>query len=174
MIRYALTCDSGHAFESWFANSAAYDKQAKRSQVNCPVCGSAKVEKAMMAPSLASGSARDAVGPQPPSPSPTPPNPTPPPPISPAPMPPIPPKNPVAMMSPPERELRQKLKELRDHITKNASYVGPRFPEEARKIHYGEAEHRSIYGEASPEEAKELHEEGIEFHPLPILPDDKN
>ena len=78
------------------------------------------------------------------------------------------------MMSPLERELRQKLKELRDHITKNANYVGPRFPEEARKIHYGETEHRSIYGEASPDEAKELHEEGIEFHPLPILPDDKN
>ena len=175
MIRYALTCDCGHAFESWFANSAAYDKQAKRGLVTCPICGSAKVEKAMMAPSLASGSARaEPAGPQPPSPSPMPPNPTPPPPITPAPMPPIPPKNPVAMMSPPERELRQKLKELRDHITKNASYVGQRFPEEARKIHYGETEHRSIYGEASPEEAKELHEEGIEFHPLPILPDDKN
>jgi hypothetical protein len=78
------------------------------------------------------------------------------------------------MMSAAERELRHKLKELRDHITKNAHYVGPRFPEEARKIHYGEAEHRSIYGEASPEEAQQLHDEGIEFHPLPILPDDKN
>ena len=77
-------------------------------------------------------------------------------------------------MSPPERELRKKLKELRDHITKNADYVGPRFPEQARKIHYGEMEHRSIYGEASPDEAKELHEEGIAFHPLPILPDEFN
>ena len=75
-------------------------------------------------------------------------------------------------MSPQERELRKKLKELRDHVTKNADYVGARFPEEARKIHYGEIEHRSIYGEASPDEAKELHEEGIEFHPLPILPDE--
>jgi hypothetical protein len=174
MIRYALSCDKGHSFESWFQNSAAYDKQAKRSLVTCPICGSAKVGKAIMAPNLASGSPRaEAAGPQPPGPSPAPPNPAPPP-LQPAPMPPIPPKNPVAMMSPPERELRQKLKELRDHITKNASYVGPRFPEEARKIHYGETEHRSIYGEASPEEAKELHEEGIEFHPLPILPDDKN
>jgi hypothetical protein len=172
MIRYALACDQGHTFESWFQNSAAYDKQAKQSLVTCPVCGSAKVEKAMMAPNLASGSA-EAAGPQPPGPSPAPPSPTPPP-LQPAPMPPMPPKNPVAMMSPPERELRQKLKELRDHITKNARYVGPQFPEEARKIHYGETEHRSIYGEASPEEAKELHEEGIEFHPLPILPDDKN
>jgi phosphate transport system substrate-binding protein len=67
-----------------------------------------------------------------------------------------------------------RLKELRDHLTKNADYVGPRFPDEARKIHYGETEHRSIYGEASPEEAKELHEEGIDFHTLPILPDELN
>ena len=167
MIRYALNCDQGHTFESWFANSAAYDKQAKRGLVACPICGSAKVEKAIMAPNLAakvgdSGTA----DPRPPAP--------PAPPLQPAPTPPIPPKTPVAMMSTAERELRHKLKELRDHITKNAHYVGPRFPEEARKIHYGDAEHRSIYGEASPEEAKQLHEEGIEFHPLPMLPDDKN
>jgi hypothetical protein len=171
MIRYALNCERGHAFESWFANSAAYDKQAKRSLVSCPVCGSVKVEKAIMAPSLATKPARgETADPRPP----TPPNPTPPPPLQPTPMPPIPPKTPVAMMSSAERELRHKLKELRDHITKNAHYVGQRFPEEARKIHYGETEHRSIYGEASPEEAKQLHEEGIEFHALPILPDDKN
>jgi hypothetical protein len=171
MIRYALNCEQGHTFESWFANSAAYDKQAKRGLVSCPVCGSVKVEKAIMAPSLAANlGGGGTADPRPP----TPPNPTPPPPLQPAPMPPIPPKTPVAMMSSAERELRHKLKELRDHITKNAHYVGPRFPEEARKIHYGETEHRSIYGEASPEEAEQLHEEGIEFHPLPILPDDKN
>jgi len=174
MIRYALNCDNGHAFESWFANSAAYDKQAKRKLITCPVCGSAKVEKAIMAPRLGPSLNSEASEPRPPSPTPTPPNPAPSPPLQPGPTPPIPPKTPVAMMSSAERELRHKLKELRDHITKNASYVGPRFPEEARKIHYGEAEHRSIYGEASPEEAKELHEEGIEFHPLPVLPDDKN
>ncbi len=178
MIRYALACDQGHSFESWFANSAAYDKQTKRGLVTCPLCGSAKVEKAIMAPNLAPNLASasppaEAAVPQPPGPSPAPPAP-PPPPLQPTPMPGIPPKNPVAMMSPVERELRQKLKELRDHVTRNASYVGPSFPEEARKIHYGESKRRSIYGEASPEEAKELHEEGIEFHPLPILPDDKN
>ena len=78
------------------------------------------------------------------------------------------------MMSPPEREFRKKLKELRDHLTQNADYVGQKFPEEARKMHYGEAERRSIYGEASPDQAKELHEEGIEFHPLPVLPDERN
>jgi hypothetical protein len=172
MIRYALSCEQGHTFESWFASSAAYAKQAKRGLVSCPVCGSAKVEKAIMAPRL---SRTDSAEPRPPSTVPPPPPPPPRQPIQPAPLPPIPPgKTPVAIMSPRERELRQKLKELRDHVTKNASYVGPRFPEEARKIHYGEAEHRSIYGEASPEEAKALHDEGIEFHPLPILPDDHN
>ncbi len=155
MIRYALRCDNGHDFESWFANSAAYDKQAKRGLVTCPACGSAKVEKAIMAPQLNRGETPDQ------------------PPTTPA-APPAPAKTPVAMMSPPERELRKKLKELREHITKNADYVGPRFPEQARKIHHGEVEHRSIYGEASPEEAKDLHEEGIEFHRLPVLPDDFN
>lgn len=164
MIRYALNCDKGHNFESWFQNSAAYDKQRKRALVTCPVCGSAKVEKAMMAPRLAAhvGPGDNAELPLPALPNP-------------APLPaPIPPKGAMAMMAPGERELRQKLKELRDHITKNASYVGNSFPEEARKIHYGEAERRSIYGEASPDEAKDLLEEGIEFHPLPILPDDQN
>jgi len=174
MIRYALNCDQGHNFESWFANSSAFDKQAKRGLVTCPICGSAKVEKAIMAPNLASnlaGSLGHSGTAEPRTPTPTPPASPPP---QAAPMPPNPTKTPVAMMSSAERELRHKLKELRDHITKNAHYVGPRFPEEARKIHYGEAEHRSIYGEASPEEAQQLHEEGIEFHPLPILPDDKN
>ena len=155
MIRYALHCDKGHTFESWFANSAAYDKQAKRSLIACPVCDSIKVEKAIMAPRLSRSEALD----EPAKPA--------------APSPPAPPA-PVAVMSPPERELRKKLKELREHIVKNADYVGPRFPEQARKIHYGETEHRSIYGEATPEEAKELDEEGIAFAPLPVLPDEFN
>jgi hypothetical protein len=163
MIRYALNCEQGHTFESWFQNSAAYDKQAKRGLVACPICGSAKVEKAIMAPRLSRAELAEAS-----SPVPMPMPPTPAPPV------PVPPKAPVSVMSPPERELRKKLKELREHITKNADYVGGRFPEQARKIHYGEIEHRSIYGEASPDEAKELHEEGIEFHPLPILPDEFN
>jgi len=160
MIRYALACDKGHAFESWFADSAAYDKQAKRGLVTCPQCGSAKVEKAIMAPRLAGARKRDiAPVPAPDAPAATPA------PAAPA---------PVAMISPQEREFRSKLKELRDHLVKNADHVGPKFPEEARKMHYGEIEHRSIYGEASPDEAKELVEEGIEVHPLPVLPDERN
>ena len=81
---------------------------------------------------------------------------------------------PVAMMTPQEQEIRGKLKELRDHLTKNADNVGTKFPDEARKMHYGETEHRSIYGVATPDDAKELAEEGIAFHPLPILPDERN
>ena len=158
MIRYALICEQGHDFESWFQDSAAFDKQAKRALVRCPQCGSAKVEKAIMAPRLASSSKKRKAPAEAPVPTATP----------------APEKAPVAMISPQEQEFRAKLKELREHLTKNADDVGPKFPEEARKMHYGEIEHRSIYGVASPEDAKELAEEGIEFHPLPILPDERN
>ena len=154
MIKYALACDKGHTFESWFADSAAYDKQAKRGLVTCPVCNSAKVEKAIMAPRL-SGTRKQAKAQA----------------VEAAP---AADKAPVAMMSPMEMELRSKLKELREHIVKNADNVGEKFPEEARKMHYGETEHRSIYGVASLDDAKELAEEGIDVHPIPALPDERN
>jgi hypothetical protein len=164
MIRYSLVCERTHDFEIWFKNSADYDKQSKRGLVSCPACGSEKVEKALMAPSLGRGTKRKsrseiAVPAEISAPD------------TPAP---VENKAPVAMMSPQEREFRTKLKELRDHLTKNAENVGDKFPEEARKMHYGETDHRSIYGEASPKEAKELADEGIEFHPLPMLPDEHN
>ena len=159
MIRYALACDKGHTFESWFQSSAAYDKQIKADLIICPVCNSSKVEKTIMAPGVVGAKKRSEARPPKPPASPPPAAETP---------------SPVAMMSPQEREFRKKLKELRDHLTKNADYVGQKFPEEARKMHYGEIEHRSIYGEATPDQAKELNEEGIEFHPLPVLPDERN
>jgi len=157
MIRYTLVCEKGHTFESWFADSAAYEKQAKRKLVSCPGCGSTKVEKAIMAPNLgATAKRRKKAAEAPPAEVPT------------------SGTAPVAMLSPQERELRQKLREIRDHLTQNAENVGRKFPEEARKMHYGDIEHRSIYGEASPKDAKELADEGIEFHPLPVLPDEQN
>ena len=158
MILYSLVCHKGHDFESWFANSAAYDKQVKRGLVSCPLCGSAKVEKAIMAPRLARKDRSTPILPPAEESAPA---------AAEAP-------TPVAMISPQEQEFRKKLKELRDHLTANADNVGKKFPEEARKMHYGETEHRSIYGEASPQDARELHEEGIEFHPLPVLPDERN
>ncbi len=159
MIRYALVCDRKHEFEAWFKNSADYDKQAKRKLVACPICESTKVDKAIMAPAISTSKKRKPAAPD----------------IAAPDVPAAPAANaPVAMLSPQETEVRAKLKELRDHLTKNADNVGKKFPEEARKMHYGDIEHRSIYGEASTEEAKKMLEEGIEFHPLPTLPDDKN
>jgi hypothetical protein len=168
MIKYALACERGHTFESWFQSSTAYDTQAARALVACPICGSTKVAKAIMAPALTRThkrgfSPQEVVAPAPTEAATTPAAPSP-----------GEDKTPVAMISPQEVEFRKKLKELRDHLTRNADYVGPKFPEEARKMHYGETEHRSIYGEASPDDAKALAEEGIEFHPLPVLPDERN
>jgi len=165
MIRYSLVCERKHDFELWFKNSADYDKQSKRGLVTCPVCNSAKVEKAIMSPSLGRGSKKGASALPAEITAPAP---------EPAPSEPAAVKSPVAIMSPQEREFRTKLKELRDHLVKNAENVGGRFPDEARKMHYGEIEHRSIYGEASPEEAKDMLDEGIEFHPLPAIPDERN
>ena len=158
MIRYNLHCDRGHAFESWFQNSAAYDSQRKRKLVACPTCDSTKVDKAIMAPQIARKKGRDSVAPQ---------------------------SEPMAatdvatmpstpLMMAQERELRAKIKELRDHVVKNADNVGDKFPNEARKMHYGDIEHRPIYGEASPDEARALIDEGVEVTPLPVLPDDRN
>jgi len=69
-----------------------------------------------------------------------------------------------------QAELRRKLVELREHVEKNADYVGDKFPEEARKIHYGETDKRNIYGEATAEEARDLAEEGVEVASIPWIP----
>jgi hypothetical protein len=158
MIRYNLRCERGHAFESWFQSSSAYESQEKRKLVNCPACGSAKVERAIMAPQIVSKKNRDRAAPAP----------------VPATSTEVTAPGSTPLMMAQERELRAKLRELRDHIVKNADNVGERFPNEARKMHYGDIEHRPIYGEASPDEARSLIEEGVEVSPLPVLPDDRN
>jgi hypothetical protein len=159
MIRYNLRCGKGHTFESWFQSSAAYESQEKRKLVSCPACGSVKVERAIMAPQIVSNKGREVAVPAsaaaPAEASAATSEPTP-------------------LLMAQERELRVKIKELRDHIVKNADNVGERFPNEARKMHYGDIEHRPIYGEASPDEARALIDEGVEVSPLPVLPDDRN
>jgi len=166
MIRYALRCERDHTFESWFQDSSAYEQQVKRKLVSCPVCDSVMIEKAIMAPRIVRKKGRERAEPAAAP--------------APAPAPAAPPETPAAtagatpLMMAQERELRAKLKELRDHIVKNADNVGEKFPNEARKMHYGEIEHRPIYGEASPEEAKSLIDEGVEVSPLPVLPEDRN
>lgn len=172
MIRYSLQCERGHAFESWFQDSASYDKQAKRGLVTCPTCNSSKVEKSIMAPQIprkgrtteqrvgeekaARARSRSKTTTESATATPA--------------------KQDTAepMMLAQERELRAKLKELRDHIKATSDNVGEQFPEQARKMHYGEIEHRPIYGEASPKEAKDLIEEGVDVMPLPVLPEDRN
>jgi len=158
VIRYDLVCDQAHRFDGWFRASADFDAQAERALLSCPVCGSAKVEKALMAPALSKGSAGSE------------------PPVAAADTadaaPPMPPQ--LALVSERQAKLRAMLREFRAELTKNAVDVGPRFAEEARKIHYGEAEPGSIYGQATPAEARALAEEGVPFHPLPVLPDDGN
>ena len=152
MIHYALVCSKGHEFEGWFKNAAEFDRQVAKKRLECPACGSAKVEKALMAPNLASKA-----GPAPE-------------PVAPA----APDAVPVAAPDPRRAAVIEALREMRRVVTENADYVGNRFPEEARKIHYKEAEPRGIYGEATLEEAKSLAEEGVGFHPLPLLPEDRN
>ncbi|MHB2169441.1 DUF1178 family protein [Alsobacter sp. R-9] len=154
MIRYALACEAGHEFESWFRDSASYDSQKAAGFVTCPACGSAKVEKQIMAPSVArTDHERRGL----PVPATTPEAPV-----------------PMALMSERERAFRELVRALRKHVAENAEHVGPRFAEEARKMHEGLAEFRAIYGEATVEEARALAEEGIDALPLPFLPDEAN
>ena len=161
MIHYNLRCKKGHAFESWFQSSSAYESQERRKQVECPLCGSTDVERAIMAPQIVSKKGREKA-PSEPAPAPAPAAET------------SPPASSTPLLMAQERELRAKLKELRDHIVKTADNVGDSFPNEARKMHYGDIEHRPIYGEASPDEARSLIDEGVEVMPIPTLPDDRN
>ena len=155
MIRYSLVCDAGHGFESWFPSSGSFDEQAAGGLVTCPVCNSAQVAKGLMAPSLSrtdrgSSDAQHTRQVHP---------------ADPAPMP---------MIAEPERRIRAMLRAVREQVVASAEHVGARFPEEARKIHYGEAEERAIYGQATPAEARALIDEGIEVASLPPMPDDRN
>ena len=146
MIAYHLVCAKAHEFEGWFKSSAAYDAQEAEGSLACPLCGDAHIRKAIMAPSVRKSTQPVAqTASAGPQPGPVDP-----------------------------QKLRQFMAGYRKFIEQNADYVGPRFPEEARKIHYGEAEERHIYGESSLAEARELVEEGIEIAPVPPDPGDLN
>jgi hypothetical protein len=156
MIHYQLCCSRGHEFDGWFSDSAAFDKQAKRGMVECPVCADVKVTRAMMAPSVA----KRAVPP------------------GPAEAPRADAEGQAARRTPPApvaggrmpAHLRATLQHLRAEIEKHCDYVGPSFAEEARKMHRGDSEKRGIYGETTPSEAEALAEEGIEVSRIPWVP----
>lgn len=149
MIKYALVCESGHEFESWFPDSAAFDRLARRGQVECPRCGSPRVRKAVMAPSVArrdrgaaeAGEARPAA---------------------------------VALLDEKQSRLRALLREARREMIASSEDVGDRFVEEARAIHEGLAPAKAIRGEAKPEEARALIEDGVPILPIPTLPDERH
>lgn len=167
MIRYRLACAKGHEFEGWFASSEAFDKQAKRKLVTCPHCGSAKVGKALMAPSVVTSERKRAR--RVPEPESAPAVPTP---AAAAGPPPATDRQLVATGE--QREMLQRLKRMRDEVLARSEYVGPRFAEEARRIHGKETAARGIHGEASLADVEALHEDGIEVYPVPVLPDDHN
>lgn len=83
-------------------------------------------------------------------------------------------RTPVAAPEPGHREAVELMRKLKSFVEQNSEYVGPRFAEEALKIHYEEAEPRGIRGEASENELRALHEEGVEFYPLPVMPEEHN
>jgi hypothetical protein len=152
MIRYDLICDKGHEFDGWFRDSAGYDSQRASGLVECMQCGSAQVDKQIMAPRIGMKStARNDVVPQVPI---------------------------QAMMTPPAdprmQAMMTMMREMRKHVETNAENVGDKFADEARKQHYNETEKRGIYGNATPDDARALIEEGIEVYPLPRLPEDGN
>lgn len=156
MISFALRCHpAAHAFDGWFRSGEDFDRQASAGLLACPICGSSDVSKALMKPAVATSAkteASDASTGETGEPA-----------------------QPVGEFANAEAaKAIARLQAMARELRAKSDYVGPKFAEEARRIHYGESEHRQIYGEASTQEVKGLREEGIAAFPLPSLPEDKN
>lgn len=156
MIRYSLKCAAGHVFDSWFRDSESCDALVTGRRVACAVCGETDVAKTLMAPALRGAERAEAPETRPET------------------LPETPPQTPLAAPQPPALSApatpaERTLAGLRRYLSENSDYVGRRFADQARLIHIGEAESRSIWGEATAEEARELHDEGIPVAPLPWL-----
>ena len=149
MIVFDLKCGHSHVFEAWFGSSTDYEDQRERGLIECPLCGDKDIGKAVMAPRLGSK-----VVDQLPAPVAT---------------------TPVA---PPEmKALMTAMAQLQAKMLGKSEWVGRRFADEARAMHLGDTEHRTVHGEATPAEAKALLDEGIEVMPLPfpvIPPEQRN
>ena len=137
-----LQCSHGHSFEGWFASQDDYDAQRARGLVSCPVCNDSEVTKMLSAPrlNLGSGQTQPAAAPAE--------------------------STPVANASP--GQLQAAWMQMVRHVMANTEDGGPKFAEEARKIHYGETEERQIRGQATREETEALLDEGIDIVPLPV------
>jgi hypothetical protein len=153
MIVFDLSCHDGHRFEGWFGSSTDFEDQRARGLLACPSCGSADVTKAPMAPAVpAKGNARADV---------------------------LLPENARPMantpMPPQVQQALAALAKAQAEALKNSTWVGNKFADETRKMHYGERDEAPIHGQASLAEAKALIEEGVPVAPLPfpVAPPDK-
>jgi hypothetical protein len=147
MIVFDLKCGRAHVFEAWFGSSADYDDQRARGLIECPICGSGEVGKAVMAPRLGGKASAEPEA-----------------------------AMPVATAPAPEmKAMMAKMAELQSKMLEGSEWVGRRFADEARAIHHGETGHRTIHGEASPAEAAALNDEGVGVMPLPfpVIPSDR-
>lgn len=143
MIVFDLKClGEGHVFEAWFGSSGDFESQRERGLVQCPLCGTQDVEKAVMAPRVGAKGNQSIA------------------------------RAPGDRDSLPEpEELKAMLAAAaaaQKKLLAQSNYVGERFADEARAIHLGEAEARAIHGRATRAEARDLAEEGIEVAPLPF------
>ena len=182
MIKYQLICNQNHEFEGWFQGSAAFDEQAANGLLRCPLCDSDQVKRALMTPNLSSPKRRKSAtslaadqlqGTQPAAS--------------------VPASSAVDKLvssqaghastqgRAPTAQDEQvqafgaalaELRQLRQKIIKDCRDVGENFAEEARKIHYGEAEPEGIYGQTTQEEREALDDEGIEIFDMPWAPSD--
>lgn len=145
MIVFDLSCTQGHRFEGWFGSSGDFEDQRARGLLACPNCGSGEVSKAPMAPAVpAKGNSRqEALAPE---------------------------TRPMANtpMPPHVQQALSQLAKAQAEALKNSTWVGDRFAEETRKMHYGERDEAPIHGQASLAEAKALIEEGVPVAPLPF------
>jgi hypothetical protein len=146
MIVYDLACCDGHRFEGWFGSSADFEDQRARGLLACPTCGASDVTKAPMAPAVpAKGNSRQEV---------------------------LPPQASRPMANTPlPPEMQQALKALakaQAEALKSSTWVGDKFAEETRRMHYGERDEAPIHGQASLAEAKALIDEGVPVAPLPF------
>ncbi|MFC5387196.1 DUF1178 family protein [Aquamicrobium segne] len=141
MIRFSLVCEQHHEFEAWFRSSEDFEAQQKRGFIECPSCGSSKVDKGLMAPAISTLQKKEKI---------------------------------ALARDEAQKQALEAMKAMAAKVRENADYVGDKFAEEARKIHFGEADQRGIYGEATLEEARNLADDGIDFMPLPTFPEDQN
>lgn len=140
MISFGLKCDGDHEFEGWFRTSADFEDQKATGHLSCPTCGSAKIDKALMAPNVATKGVVQSKA--------------------------VSDSDTTAARS----YAYEMAKKVREHVEDNFDYVGPEFAKEVRQMHDGDTEERGVYGEATGHEVKELLEDGIDVAPVPDVP----